>query len=459
MTAVVFVGPTLSREDLESAGDFSFLPPVAQGDVYRAAKRRPRAIGLIDGIFEGLPSVWHKEILWAMSQGIHVFGAASMGALRAAELHVFGMRGVGEIFAAYNAGSIEDDDEVAVLHGPPEAGYLALSEALVNIRATLAAARASGIVAEASRARLESEAKRMYYKIRTWDALLERAAETDIPPSDLAGLRDWLPAGRVDLKAADARTMLAAMRDFLANDPPPATVSYDFEWTHMWDVATTLSESARPGGTPIDGTVPADRLLDELRLDEAAYRRAYDDAFVRVLALREAERQHIVAGPESTRKALNRFRARFGLFRRSELDDWLADNGLSSRDFERLLQEDVRIDALKTRMRPLIEACLVDGIAMQGAHAHYSDRARRKHELLAERGLDVAEPGDVGLTPAQLVARHFEERLGRPVPEDLQALATELGLAGKPEFYRLLLREHIFLSVLGDPADEGTSGG
>ena len=70
-----------------------------------------------------MPTVWHKEILWAMAQGIHVFGAASIGALRAAELDAFGMRGIGRIYEAFRDGVLEDDDEVAVLHGPEELGY------------------------------------------------------------------------------------------------------------------------------------------------------------------------------------------------------------------------------------------------------------------------------------------------------------------------------------------------
>src|ERR1700745_3074106 len=98
MTSIVFIGPTLAPEEVAAAGDFISLPPVSQGDVYRAARSRPRAIGIIDGYFSGAPSVWHKEILWALSRGIAVFGSASMGALRAAELHPFGMRGVGRIF-------------------------------------------------------------------------------------------------------------------------------------------------------------------------------------------------------------------------------------------------------------------------------------------------------------------------------------------------------------------------
>ena len=50
------------------------------------------------------PTVWHKEILWAMAQGIHVFGGASIGALRAAELDVFGMKGIGRIYEDFRDG-------------------------------------------------------------------------------------------------------------------------------------------------------------------------------------------------------------------------------------------------------------------------------------------------------------------------------------------------------------------
>ena len=79
MTAFIFIGPTLSRQDALKELDAVYLPPAAQGDIYLAALKEPRAIGLIDGYFQGVPSVWHKEILWAMAQGIHVFGSASMG--------------------------------------------------------------------------------------------------------------------------------------------------------------------------------------------------------------------------------------------------------------------------------------------------------------------------------------------------------------------------------------------
>ena len=87
MTALVFLRPTLARRDAEQLIDAVMLPPAQQGDVFRAVHvHRPAAIGLIDGAFAEARPVWHREILWAMSQGVHVFGAASMGALRAVEL-------------------------------------------------------------------------------------------------------------------------------------------------------------------------------------------------------------------------------------------------------------------------------------------------------------------------------------------------------------------------------------
>ena len=139
MSIAVFAGPSLDRADASVPG-ITYLPPAAEGDIYRAARQGPRAIGLIDGYFEAQPAVWHKEILWAMSQGIHVFGAASMGALRAAELWSFGMVGAGTIYRAYRRGTLIDDAEVAVLHGPAELGYPSVTEALVNVRANLSRA-------------------------------------------------------------------------------------------------------------------------------------------------------------------------------------------------------------------------------------------------------------------------------------------------------------------------------
>ena len=103
---VAFLGPSLPAAE---AKGFRVLPPARQGDVWRAIELRPRAIALVDGVFESQPSVWHQEILDAPDAGIPVIGGASMGALRAAELHTMGMRGVGRIFRWYRDGEVLGD--------------------------------------------------------------------------------------------------------------------------------------------------------------------------------------------------------------------------------------------------------------------------------------------------------------------------------------------------------------
>lgn len=68
---LVFLGPTVRLSEAEKVLDAIYLQPAAQGDVLLAAHAfRPRAMILIDGQFEDRPAVRHKEILWAMAQGI-----------------------------------------------------------------------------------------------------------------------------------------------------------------------------------------------------------------------------------------------------------------------------------------------------------------------------------------------------------------------------------------------------
>lgn len=252
MTTFIFTGPTISAQAARQHLDAVYLPPVSQGDVIRVLGRKPTAIGIIDGFFHNVPAVWHKEILAALHQGVPVYGAASMGALRAAELHAFGMVGVGAVFEAYRDGSIEDDDEVAVTHGPAELGYLALSEAMVNVRCTLADAFGGGVIPDRARALLERVAKDMPYTERTYDRLLKVAAAAGLPARDVEVLRAWLPAGRRDLKREDGVRMLQAMRARQAAGPERFKARFHFEETTLWQSAVrgtlvqTLAETSAP---------------------------------------------------------------------------------------------------------------------------------------------------------------------------------------------------------------------
>jgi len=445
MSAIVFVGPTISAEEVRSSLDAVCFPPVAQGDVYRAARQRPRAIGIIDGYFHGVPSVWHKEILWAMSEGIQVFGSASMGALRAAELHAFGMQGIGRIFEQFRNGTLEDDDEVAVAHASQEFGFQSLSEPMVNIRATLESAERDKVVSGATAQNLHHIAKSLFYAERTWEAVLERARLGGLLERDLQSFERWLPTGRVDLKREDALAMLDAMDRLLLADSPLKRIDYHLEWTDAWDKVTARWSEASKDWRDSAGSTGA-RILDELRLRGEDFGTASRFAAYRVLALREADRRGLQPDTLTRRDKMSDHRRKHALFHRKDLERWLSDNQLDAAQFEALLDDQICIDMVSRLSEAALNEHLIAELKLSGDYAGLAARAKRKRATLAKAGWTDPNPADTGMSPIQLVTWFFRSRLSRREPDDLDAFVEELGLSSRTDFYRILAREYLYLS-------------
>jgi len=442
MTTFVFVGPTLPADEIAASGDFVCLPPVAQGDLYRVARRRPRAIAIIDGYFAGAPSVWHKEILWAISQGIAVFGSASMGALRAAELHTFGMRGVGRIFEAFRDGALEDDDEVAVVHGPAELGYLAASEAMVNIRATLARSEAERVLSAASRRALEDFGKSLFFPRRSWEALLEGAAGQGVTGSERTALSDWLPRGRIDQKRADALEMLAAIRA-APEEPDTTAQKFHFEWTYFWDEFVRGAGAAQEDS----GSSQQQRIVDELRLEgPEAYQPIEAKALLRAVAVSGAPRTASPFPREDLQTTLTDLRVRLGLFARADLDRWMALNDLGAASLESLVADEKSLKDLRDRSRVALEPYILDELRLNGAYQRLAERALKKADALAAAEAattaTLSGPRVVGLR-----LWYFEQRLRRPLPDDVLEFARRLGFARAEDFDAALHRERRYLEI------------
>ena len=137
---VLFAGPSLAKDlpqlRMRTIPDLILAAPAACGDIAKATVEGATAIGIVDGYFEASRAIWHKEVLFALCSGVRVAGAASMGALRAAECSSFGMIGIGEVFSRYASGDLVDDADVAQIYAPAELGYLSLSEPWVNVEPT-----------------------------------------------------------------------------------------------------------------------------------------------------------------------------------------------------------------------------------------------------------------------------------------------------------------------------------
>lgn len=205
---VVFLGPTLPVAEASAILAARYEPPARLGSVYELIGAGVKTIVLIDGLFHNQPSIWQREIDAALAEGMTVFGASSMGALRAAELERFGMIGHGTVFDWYRRRIIDSDDEVAILHADASGGYRPLSEPLVNIRYTLQEAVREGVLDPAQRDAVLGHAKRLYYPERSYPRLL-RSVRADPELVALSEpLERYLVEHRVDLKRRDAVSLL-----------------------------------------------------------------------------------------------------------------------------------------------------------------------------------------------------------------------------------------------------------
>jgi hypothetical protein len=452
----VFLGPTLPVAEAKGLLDAVYLPPVRQGDLLRLVReRRPSVVGIVDGYFRDVPACWHKEILFALASGVHVLGAASMGALRAAELDGFGMVGIGAVYAAYRSGRFEpyrvelfeDDDEVAVLHGPAETGFLTLSEAMVNIRATLAQAASSGIIDELARDRLVAALKAAPYPDRNLSAPLPAGCDACLDDAARDRLARWLPTGRVDVKAADARAMLAAIKE-LGADPPPFVPSFRLEETAAWRAALAAAELPMEGGR----TPTALRVLDEARLSHRPAEDLLRRAVERRAALVRADESGIDPDPAERRRTLAAMRAAHGLFRQVALESWCRERDLDDDGLRRLVTDEARLRSLTRSDAPYAIRELLDLLRLDGGYAALHARAERKEWALA----GLAEPILDDAAVASLVSWHASSR-NEPLPVDLDAYSRSLAFADADDMARALWRERAWRerSPGEGTADEG----
>jgi len=198
-TVGVFAGPSLPLADRLPMPGLTYLPPAARGDLAAAADRFD-AVLLIDGVFHQAIAPSAKEML-AACRRVPVFGAASMGALRAAECRPYGAIPLGAIAGWYAAGAIDGDDEVAVLMDATTSR--ALSVPAVNVRYVARLALRRGVLSAAEAWDWAGRARReIFYADRSWTGAIALA-----PARARTALLE-LARTHGDLKRMDARFAL-----------------------------------------------------------------------------------------------------------------------------------------------------------------------------------------------------------------------------------------------------------
>ena len=214
----------------------------------------------------------------------------------------------------WSGAALEDDHELALAYAPERARLQPLSEPLVNVRAIARRRVAAGVLAATDGARRSRRGPRRCRSGRSPGRRYRRHGRRRHAP----GFEAWLPAGRVDLKRADA----LALVDAVAGGAGAARCRTD----RGSGSTIRATGGRRSTGSSGRASVPAeaDAVLDELRLDPTRYERALVRAYAR-----RAPRTRLAGGPSW--RTGRRSADRHGLGSADAYRDWRSRTGPSRR--------------------------------------------------------------------------------------------------------------------------------
>lgn len=446
----VFVGPTLPASEVHAVlPEAAVLPPVRRGDVARLIRENatPGVIGLVDGLFGSVPSVNHKELLFALSEGWTVFGASSMGALRAAELWRFGMQGVGEIFRRYRDGVWDSDDEVAVSHELRDSGYRSSSTSLANIRIALQNMRQQRLISGDAETQLVALAQKRFYAERSWPLLLRDASEAESLRHTVATVRRYLDTAQPDAKRHDALEMLEQLRALTGPSASQAPLrgraaDFDFEPTVYWRRLVSESTPAQVGASPEDLQVDQMELQRHVKL--GGERRDVELGALMLHLLEVADRQAgapLSSEPEDFRAALRRFRRRRGLLTSAALERWRETEWVSDADLVSLVHAELLVERFLARSSSEVRDLLSLELKRRGEFAATLSVVESKNQARAVAGSSSPSVDDLPITFAQLMTWYqekFESVEGSPAEH-----ARERGYGSERQFISEVIAEYL----------------
>jgi len=210
----------------------------------------------------------------------------------------------------------------------------------------------------------------------------------------------------------------------------------------LWDEFVRRFET----GAENPSTSSAQLIVEELRLEgPKAYANVEAMALLRKIAESGARPTAASQTREDLQTTLTEIRATLGLFRRADLDRWMARNDLDAAALEKLAAGQTNLKRLRDGAKAWLEPYILDELRLNGAYERLVERARRKSDVLAAMpaGRAGAPSGSQALA---LRLWYFEQRLGRPLSDDVDDFVRGLGFADVAHFDAALLRERLYLN-------------
>lgn len=433
MNVIVFLGPSLPVDEARAIlPDAKFLPPAEQGDILTAVESDgAQVIGLIDGTFRQSLSVWHCELCYALSQGIVVYGASSMGALRAVETERFGTVGVGRIFEWYRDGVVNSDDEVALAHGDVTSGFRQMSIPLVNIRASFERAVLRGHIDEAIATKAIQIVRSIYFPERTLGLILRRWREEGIREECLPAMERALTVDYVDLKESDARELLMRMqRDLSPHGRLPTPAPFDFARSAAFETAYNLDRRTRQ----YEAAVPLQMIGEYLALHSKEFNEIRRSALNHRIVVYFADLLDIKVSAEDLAQEEAEFVKTLAIDDCNGLAEWIRANDLSRDDFQEMICEMAVCRRMQRWIQHILSfdrgsKCFLDELRRRGIYAEWAKRAAQEFATAAAYQEQAEYKSRRTMDPRELAEKHAVAT-GVRVTGDAKVWASDAGFDG-----------------------------
>jgi hypothetical protein len=430
---LIFAGPSLDEESIrEVLPQAIILPPAKQGDVISSLMEyEPSHVLLLEGTFHQSLSVWHKELAWALQiPGVKgVYGAASMGALRAADLADFGMIGSGRIFNWYYEGVIFDESEVAAVYQPGrnELSFTSYTIPLVNVRGALLKALETEVIKQEEAQEIFTHAAAIHWTERTERSLAEHPTLLEILLTH-------------NQKKIDALELLYTFRDLkpVEGFTPFTEEALSLLFSAQFERDRTVFVGAR--------AVRLQDLEAFVMLHDQEYEEHLAAADDRVLALLLADIYRISVTVAEIDDEWRRFSVRMGLRSLAEHDQWMRENHVNGKELMRLIADEVRLrklrKALMTRSGPRRRTQrLLDYLKLTQRYRYWSNAAARHEEQISSVGGE--ETLYFGQTDVSLLLSEHAKKAGLTITLSLEDYVREMGFGTVRELMVALARDKL----------------
>jgi hypothetical protein len=430
---LVYLGGTIPlAKAREFLPDAIYRPPAKQGDIVSdVCSLNPTHILLIEGSFRENLSVWHKEIVYALQYPTvkAIYGAASIGALRAAELDWIGMIGIGQIYQWYRDGATEDDSEVAVSYAALSNGdYRVTTVPLVDIRAGV-----EHYGREFANQPVAIEARKFLERMRKVN-YMDRTQE--VCEQDWAG-QFGVAFPLVPQKAIDAMQALTDFRQYQPDPkqrPSPDNLSRFFQALYERDRRININ------GTEI----PQQHIDAYVLLHNPEHERICWDSANQQLALMLCDELIVTVSPDEVGRESIRYQQRSGIETDADFSAYLSANGWTRHEYDRLMIQNARIRKLQhaytvAKMYRRNSQQILDYLRTHQAFDYWAAEAVQAEKRIAESGVDDWLAIDLEHGAFEQLADHFEKE-GLELKSNTEEYLLETGFSNLAELAVALTR-------------------